>query len=55
MGIKNNICLECDHSEVCYIYKDILSLFKDESKIPKDVDIIIDNCLHYKEIENLWE
>lgn len=49
--INNNICENCDHGMVCEISKKKLSVFSEEAKQNLGVDITIDKCINYKEVE----
>lgn len=51
MAINNCICENCDHSIVCEIYKKRISVFSDEARNPLGVDIRLENCTHYTEVE----
>ena len=48
--IKNNICMNCDHKLVCS-KQTVLEKFDSESKKFIGVDITIDKCNDYKQIE----
>lgn len=49
--INNNICENCDHSLVCEISKKKLFVFSDDAKQPLGVDITINNCTNFREVE----
>lgn len=51
MAISNNMCEKCDHSLVCEICNKKISVFSEKAKNPLGVDITIDSCQNYKEIE----
>lgn len=51
MAIHNCMCEKCDHSTVCSIYKSKISVFSDDVKTPLGVDILIEKCDNYKEVE----
>jgi predicted RNA-binding protein with TRAM domain len=50
MAIKNNICLRCSHSGICKI-EDKIVVFDEDAKKSLGVDITIDKCKEYKEVE----
>ena len=52
MAINNNICMDCDHSLVCEIASKKLFVFSEDAKKPLGVDITIDSCDNFREIEN---
>lgn len=49
--INNNICENCDHSLVCEIGKKKLFVFHEDAKQPLGVDITIDSCTNFRDVE----
>lgn len=50
MAISNNICEKCDHKLVCS-KQTVLSKFNDEAKTFIGMNIKIENCNDFKEVE----
>lgn len=50
MAIKNKLCLSCTHSGICKI-EDKIMVFDGEAKKDLGVDITIDKCKEFKEVE----
>lgn len=49
MAVKNNICLDCEHSTLCKI-EDKIVIFLDDAKKPLGVNITINDCKNFKKI-----
>jgi hypothetical protein len=49
--INNNICLDCDKSLVCKI-ADKLAIFSEDAKKDLGVNLTIDSCREFKEVQN---
>jgi hypothetical protein len=49
--INNNICMNCDHSLVCEIAKKKLFLFSEDNKTQLGVDIKIESCTNFRDVE----
>lgn len=51
MAITNYICEQCDHYTVCGDRKKAIDKFSDEAKTPLGINITLDRCSNYKEVE----
>lgn len=51
MALTKCICDSCDHSLVCEIYKKKIFIFSDDVKTPLGVDLSVDSCQNFKQIE----
>jgi len=48
--ITNNICKNCEHSTLCKL-EDKISIFSEDAKKQLGIDITMDKCDNFKEVE----
>lgn len=51
MAVENLICKNCDHYEVCILYKNNIAPFLETKNEASKVNITINKCMYYKEVE----